>query len=181
MHVTLDLRRDDLKQTTHRLGILDREIRALRLNIEQETSDHQDVERILREELAEARAYALTHDDLQALIKASRQLGLAAQQFARSGSTKTNHAALHRDALSALAAKVQGAIDSGHTHPDTLLIEWLDREGQLWADEESANIRFLLLGGAVGNAHIRETLKLAKQQSEEIDQNHASILQEAAA
>ncbi|MCY1211805.1 hypothetical protein D9M72_235250 [compost metagenome] len=181
LHNSLDLRRTDLKNALQQLDARNRELRALRINIEQETSDHQAVERALREELAEARACALTWDDQQTLIKASRQLGVAAQQFARSGSTKTNHSAIHRDALSALATKVQAALDGGHVHPDTELIEWLDREGTFWADHETAEIRFLFAASPTDHAHIREVLQLARQQAEEIEQNHATILQEAAA
>ncbi|WP_330114895.1 hypothetical protein SA496_01105 [Pseudomonas sp. JS3066] len=173
--------RKDLINVEAQLDCRSREIRALRLNIEQETSDHQAVERALREELNAARAYALTWDDQQTLIKAVRQLGLAAQQFARSGSTKTNHAALHRDALSALAAKVQAAIDGGAVHPDTELIEWLDREATFWADHETGEIRFLFAASPNGHEHLRDVLQMAKQQAEEIEQNHATLLQEAAA
>ncbi|AYF88646.1 hypothetical protein D6Z43_16380 [Pseudomonas sp. DY-1] len=174
--------RKDLLNVEAQLDSRNREARALRLNIEQETSDHKAVERALREELTEARAYALTWDDQQTLIKATRQLGLAAQQFARSGSSKNNSAAIHRDALSALAAKVQAAIDSGHVHPDTELIEWLDREATVYGHgEEYVQMHFQLAADPTGYSHIRDVLKLAKQQSEEIEQNHAAILQEAAA
>ncbi len=159
----------------------DREIRSLRLNIEQEISDHQAFESDLQQELAAARASALTPEDLQALIKASRQLDLTAKLFDRSGSTKKNHSAIYRDALTAIAAKVQAVHQGQYIHPDTELIEWLDREGTFWADHETGEIRFMFAASPNGHPHIRDVLKLAKQQAEEIEQNHATTLQEAAA
>ncbi|MDH4873043.1 hypothetical protein [Pseudomonas sp. BN515] len=174
--------RGELAEALQRLDAREREIRALRINVEQETSDHQAFEQQLQQELAAARTFALTWDDQQTLIKAARQLGVAAQQFARTGSTKANHAALHRDALSALAAKVQAAIDGGHVHPDTELIEWLDRAASVYGHgEEYVQMNFQLAADPTGYNHIRDVLKLAKQQDEEIDQNHAATLQEAAA
>ncbi|MNG27235.1 hypothetical protein D3C84_1123300 [compost metagenome] len=77
---------------------------------------------------------------------------------------------------------MQAVHQGQYIHPDTELIEWLDREASLYGHgQEYVQMHFQLAADPTGYNHIRDVLKLAKQQAEEIEQKHASTLQEAAA
>lgn len=195
--------RSDLGEARDLLDARTREMAALRQSIEQETADHaatvaklrehmhfteNDRENVIRDLLAalqEESTKRLTSDDWLTLKLAAKQLGIAAHQIARSGTSKTNQAALAQSQVNTLAERVKAILDQpprlceydyqGIT--DTDLIEWLDREATVDFDLETCTLRFASYpAGEAGINHVRELLTKAKTDSDDIDQHGAEAL-----
>lgn len=198
--------RADLGEARDLLDARTREMAALRQSIEQETADHaatlaklrehmhfaeNDRENVIRDLLAdlqEESSKRLTSDDWLTLKLAAKQLGIAAHQVARSGTSKTNQAALAQAQINALAERVKAILDQpprlceydyqGIT--DTDLIEWLDREATVDFDLETCTLRFASYpAGETGIEHVRDLLTKAKTDSDDIDQHGAEALRRA--
>lgn len=198
--------RSTLGETRDLLDARTREMAALRQSIEQETADHaatlaklrehmhfteNDRENVIRDLLAalqEESSKRLTSDDWLTLKLAAKQLGIAAHQVARSGTSKTNQAALAQAQINALAERVKAILDQpprlceydyqGIT--DTDLIEWLDRTAVtgINPDEGLATITFNAYGSELPE-HLRDLLTKAKVDSDDIDRHGAEALRRA--
>ncbi|WP_457978119.1 hypothetical protein L0Y47_21555 [Ectopseudomonas composti] len=192
--------RADLGEARDLLDARTREMAALRQSIELETADHaatlaklrehmhfaeNDRENVIRDLLAalnEETAKRLTSDDWLTLKLAAKQLGIAAHQVARSGTSKTNQPALAQAQINALAERVKAILDQpprlcdydyqGIT--DTDLIEWLDRTAVtgINPDEGLATITFNAYGSELPE-HLRDLLTKAKADSDERNQRTA--------
>ncbi|WP_417312226.1 hypothetical protein [Ectopseudomonas khazarica] len=195
--------RSDLGEARDLLDARTREMAALRQSIAQETADHaatvaklrehmhfaeNDRENVIRDLLAalqEETSKRLTSDDWLTLKLAAKQLGIAAHQIARSGTSKTNQAALAQSQVNALAERTKAILDQpprlceydyqGIT--DTDLIEWLDRTAVtgINPDEGQATITFNAYGSELPE-HLRDLLTKAKVDSDDIDQHGAEAL-----
>ncbi|WP_416311142.1 hypothetical protein [Pseudomonas sp. W03] len=158
------------------LDCRDREITALRANIRIEADDNAAVIRELHDRLASVEP--LTEEDRTTLHGIAGKLTLAADTFA--GMRAHDHARLAR-AFAAYATDLANRpAPTQHRHPDTELIEWLDREATAHTELEYGELRFLLAGKPEGYNHIRDLLRDAMEQSNEIEQNHQVTLEASA-
>ncbi|GBL59218.1 hypothetical protein PCLA_13f0064 [Pseudomonas citronellolis] len=168
--------RDEREETQRLLDCRTREIAALRANIQIEADDHAAVVRDLHRRLANTTT--LTAEDRALLQGIAAKLTLAADTW--SGLRVNDHAAAARayaDYATELAAR---AGLEQHEHPDTELIEWLDREATAHTELEYGELRFMLAGKTDGYSHIRDLLRDAMQQSLEIQENHQATLEATA-
>ena len=71
-----------------------------------------------------------------------------------------------------VALEHSAATPAHFEHPDTTLIEWLDKEASYNGDEESAELRFPVTSPQDGFEHLRDVLRLAirQQQAQEAGQ-----------
>ncbi|MER0040576.1 hypothetical protein [Pseudomonas sp. MGal98] len=106
-------------------------------------------------------AKALTGEDLLTLKLAARQLAIAAKAHTRSGSNKPNQAELAQQALKEIIGRVSAAVDEV-THPDTDLINWLQKHGTFTSGVATAHIRFPFLPIELGAKSFRDLIKHAK-------------------
>nr|WP_288454630.1 hypothetical protein [uncultured Pseudomonas sp.] len=106
-------------------------------------------------------AKALTGEDLLTLNLAARQLGLAAKAHARSGTNKPNQAELAQHALKEIVARVSGAGDDV-IHPDTELLNWLQKHGDFLPCLATASVRFPWRPTEIGTKSFRELIKHAQ-------------------
>lgn len=125
------------------------------------------------------RANPFTTDDQVVLLAITNKLQLAASTF--DGLHSPDHARLARSlqthALN-MAERLRIALTySAETparfeHPDTELIEWLDKEASYNADEEHGELRFPVTSPHTGFEHVRDLLRLAirQQQTQEAGQ-----------
>lgn len=167
-----------------------REMATLRQCIEQETAEHEatmaklkkhmhftenDRENVIRdllEELQHVNANRLTTDDWLNLKLAAKQLGIAAHQHARSGSAKTNQPAQAQACITALAERVKTILDqpprlcamAEYCITDTDIIEWLNTNGDYFAELETGSVRFDVNSPEDGFEHLRDVLLMAIQQ-----------------
>ena len=130
----------------------------------------------LQDEAEQLMPRALNDDDLTHLGKALALLASEAKRIQKTGSNKVNRAQLVHQHLSALHAR---ATASDWRHPDTELIEWLDRAATVHTELEYAELRFLLAGKPEGYDHIRDLFRHAMEQDAEIEQNHQAALEAA--
>lgn len=184
--------RSQLGEARDLLDARTREMATLRQCIEQETADHaaamarlkqqmhfaendrENVIRDLLEELQHETANRLTTDDWLNLKLAAKQLGIAAHQHARSGSAKTNQAAQAQACISAMAERIKAILDQpkrtcqmcDHGITDTDIIEWLNTNGDYWAEIDNATLRFDVNSPEEGFEHLRDVLTLAIQQKQ---------------
>lgn len=171
--------RDERLDALDKLDKSLRETVALRRKIQAEADDHAEVERGLLQRLAAAAPF---NDEDQATLQAiAAKLELAADTFAGIG--VGDHARFARQlaqhALN-MAQRLQAAAANTLPHPDSELIEWLDKEATLNFDLESATLRFFCPPGSEINTYtIRTLLRQAKADSEQIDQNYTANLEAA--
>lgn len=158
------------------LDCRNREITALRANIRIEADDNAAVIRELHERLASVEP--LTEEDRATLHGIAGKLTLAAGTFA--GMRAHDHARLARAFASYATDLANRPATAQHRHPDTELIEWLDREATVHTELEYGELRFLLAGKPEGYNHIRDLLRDAMEQSTEIEQNHQVTLEASA-
>lgn len=150
------------------------QLTSLRGHMHEQENDREGIIRDLLEELQHEAANRLTNDDWLNLKLAAKQLGVAANQFDRSGSNKVNQAAQARTFITALAERVKTLLDqpprlcgmAEHGITDTALIEWLDRNATYNADNECAELRFAVNSPLDGVEHVREALTLAVKQQQ---------------
>ncbi|TXI34747.1 MAG: hypothetical protein E6Q69_03085 [Aquipseudomonas alcaligenes] len=173
-------KRDQLTELQQRLDILAREAATLRRNIQAEADDHAEVERGLLQRLAAAAP--LSDEDEATLQAIAGKLELAASTFAGLGSG--DHARYARQLAQHainMAQRLHAAAANALPHPDSELIDWLDQEGSVDFDLETATIRFLCApADEQGISSLRALLRQAKADSEEIDRNHTAALEAAA-
>lgn len=131
----------------------------------------------LQDEAELLMARALNDDDLTHLHKALALLSSEAKRIQKTGSNKVNRAQLVHQHLASLHSRASA---SDWRHPDTELIEWLDRAATVHTELEYAELRFLLAGKPEGYDHIRDMLRHAMEQDAEIEQNHQAALEAAA-
>jgi hypothetical protein len=122
------------------------------------------------------RANPFTTDDQVVLLAITSKLQLAASTF--DGLHSPDHARLARSlqthALN-MAERLRIALTySAETparfeHPDTALIEWLNKEASYNADEESAELRFPVTSPHAGFEHVRDVLRLAIRQQQALE------------
>lgn len=104
-------RTTDLVETNRLLDSREAALAKLRQCLREEQSDHDKLITQLREALNREIANRLTHDDWLTLKLATKQLGVTAHQFAKSGSSKTNQAALAQARINDMANRVKEALD----------------------------------------------------------------------
>ncbi|MDG9925465.1 MULTISPECIES: hypothetical protein [unclassified Pseudomonas] len=203
----LQAKRDRLIDALRQLDTLTRELTTLRRNSTAESDEHENQLRQLREQMAfaendrenvirdllaalqEETSKRLTTADWHTLQAAAKQLGTAAYQFTRSGSTKTNQAAVAQANINALAARVKAILDQPERTcsmadspiTDTDLIEWLHDEAHFFCDGEHGEFRFQLLGAVDSDSHARDLLRKAMEDSDQLAHNHAESLRSALA
>ncbi|MDP3848596.1 MAG: hypothetical protein Q8R10_19430 [Pseudomonas sp.] len=125
------------------------------------------------------RANPFTTDDQAVLGAIASKLELAASTF--DGLKSPEHArfarALQQNALNMIerlriALEYSAAPPAHFEHPDTALIEWLDKEASYHGDLETGELRFLVTSPADGFEHVRDVLRLAihQQQTHEAGQ-----------
>jgi hypothetical protein len=135
----------------------------LRQSLIEEQRDHGEVERGLLNRLATA--CRLTAEDHAVLIAIATKLSLAADTFA--GLNAHDHARTSRlfqaQALD-MAERIQKALANQQPHPDTEIIEWLNTNGDYWAEIDNATLRFDVNSPEEGFEHLRDVLNLAIQQ-----------------
>ena len=125
------------------------------------------------------RTNPFTADDQAVLSAIASKLELAASTF--DGLKSPDHArfsrTLQQNALNMIerlrvALEHSAATPAHFEHPDTTLIEWLDKEASYNGDEESAELRFPVTSPQDGFEHLRDVLRLAirQQQAQEAGQ-----------
>ncbi len=157
------------------------QIAALKREMHAAENDREGVIRDLTAALLDEYAKRLQQDDWLNLKLAAKQLGQAAQQFTRSGSTKTNQAAIAQASINALADRVKAIVDqpprlcehATDAITDTDLIEWLDREATYNGELEYGELRFNVVLPVYGFEHARDVLTLAVKQQRQRDYGQA--------
>ena len=119
------------------------------------------------------RANPFTENDQTVLSAIANKLELAASTF--DGLNSPDHARLARSlqthALN-MAERLRTALEHSAAtpahfeHPDTTLIEWLNKEASYNANEESAELRFPVTSPHTGFEHVRDVLRLAIRQQQ---------------
>lgn len=150
------------------------QLAKLRTHMHFTENDREGVIRDLLEELQHETTNRLTTDDWLNLKLAAKQLGIAAHQHARSGSTKTNQPAQAQACITALAERVKNILDqpprlcamADYCITDTDIIEWLNTNGDYWAEIDNATLRFDVNSPEEGFEHLRNVLTLAIQQKQ---------------
>jgi hypothetical protein len=172
--------RAELTSSLRQLDSRERELATLRRNIQAEADDHAEVERGLLQRLAAAAP--LSDEDEATLQAIAGKLELAASTFAGLGSG--DHARYARQLAQHainMAQRLHAAAANALPHPDSELIDWLDQEGSVDFDLETATIRFLCApADEQGISSLRALLRQAKADSEEIYRNHTAALEAAA-
>lgn len=167
-------------ETAALLDSRNREIRALRLNIQAEAEEHAEVERGLLQRLHAATP--MTDEDAATLQAIASKLEQAAATFAILSSHDHARYAhnLSRHAGN-IAARIQASLSNTQPHPDSELIDWLDAEASIASDLETTSLRFLCAPNTHTEARsVRQILRQAKADSDEISRNHAASLEAAA-
>lgn len=154
---------------------INRQLDTLRTALHQEQAEHNTIVQDLLDELQRERGNSLTLDDCQALRRAARFLGHAADTVRKSGSTKTNQAAEAQSQVAGIADRLHTALtapklmaqmaDSCIT--DTDMIEWLEREAVANGEHEQVVLYFPVVMPEAGLPTLRDILQLA------IEQHHA--------
>lgn len=168
--------RSTLGETRDLLDSLTREAMTLRNNIKAEAEDHAKVERGLLNRLAAAAP--LSDEDHAVLVAASSKLELAAGTFAGLGSHDHARCSRHLQAqVLDMAERIKKAHANAQPHPDSELIEWLDLNAVtgINPDEGLATITFNAYGSQLPE-HLRTLLRMAKADSDDIDQHGAEAL-----
>ncbi|WP_312957288.1 hypothetical protein [Stutzerimonas nitrititolerans] len=157
---------------------INRQLDTLRTALHQEQAEHNTIVQDLLDELQRERGNSLTLEDCQALRRAARLLGHAADTVRKSGTNKTNQAAeaqsqvtdiadrLHT-ALTALTAPKLMAQMADSCITDTDMIEWLEREAVANGEHEQVVLYFPVVMPEAGLQTLRDILQLA------IEQHHA--------
>jgi len=145
---------------------------TLRTAFHQEQAEHNTIVQDLLDELQRERGNSLTLDDCQALRRAARLLGHAADQVRKTGTTKTNLAAEAQSHVNAIAERLHAALaapklmaqmaDSCIT--DTDMIEWLESEAIANGEEEQVTLYFPVAMPEEGLPTLRDILQLAIEQ-----------------
>lgn len=153
-----------------------RELMALRANVRIEGDEHTATVRDLHRRLASAGG--ISEEDRATLQAVAEKLLLAANTWAGLRAHDQAQAARIFSAYVAeLAERCPSALQD---HPDTDLIEWLDREASFNADFECAELRFMVTTNPEGHTHIRDVIRRAMRQAEEIEQGHQATLEASA-
>jgi len=149
-----------------------RQLDTLRTALHQEQAEHNTIVQDLLDELQRERGNSLTLDDCQALRRAARLLGYAAETTRKSGSAKTNHAAEAQSQVTDIADRLHAALtapklmaqmaDSCIT--DTDMIEWLEREAVANGEHEQVVLYFPVVMPEAGLPTLRDILQLAIEQ-----------------
>lgn len=172
----LEQRRDERDEAQRLLDCRTRELLALRANVRIEGDEHTATVRGLHLRLA--RASEISEEDRATLQAATAKLSLAAETWDGLRAYKHAHAARTlSDYLAQLAERAQPNLQD---HPDTELIEWLDREASFNADFECAELRFMVTTNPEGHTHVRDVIRRAMRQAEEIEQGHQATLEATA-
>lgn len=119
------------------------------------------------------RANPFTDDDQAVLLAISSKLQLAATTFdglraddhARFARTLQTHAINMAERLR-IALTYSAETPAHLEHPDTTLIEWLDKEASYHGNEETGELRFLVTSPTQGFEHVRDVLRLAIHQQQ---------------
>lgn len=171
-----DQRRDERDEAQRRLDCRTRELMALRTNVRIEGDEHASTVRDLHRRLVASQE--LSEQDKSTLAAISASLILAADTWAGLRAHKQAQAARTFSAyLSDLAERCPS---HSQDHPDTELIEWLDREASFNADFECAELRFMVTTNPEGHAHVRDVIRRAMRQAKEIEQGHQATLEASA-
>lgn len=178
---SLAKRTADLIETNRKLDAREGALSKLRQCLREEQCDHDNVTKQLREDLNHEVANRLTHDDWLMLKLAAKQLGIVSGQFTKSGSSKTNQAALAQSRINDIASRIKEALDelprlrsaAEHGISDTDLIEWLDKEATFAGELEYGQLRFSVVSPPAGFEHTRDVLTLAVQQQRQRDYGQA--------
>lgn len=119
------------------------------------------------------RANPFSEGDQAVLSAIASELELAASTF--DGLKSPDHArfrrTLQQNALNMIerlrAALAYSAATPAHfEHPDTALIEWLNKEASYHGNEETGELRFLVTSPTEGFEHVRDVLRLAIRQQQ---------------
>lgn len=167
---------EELAETQRLLDCRNREIRTLRDNIRIEADDNAAVIRELHDRLTSTQP--LTEEDRATLHGIAAKLTIAANTFA--GVRAHDHARLARSFAAYATEMANRPAPALQRHPDTELIEWLDREASFNADFECAELRFMVTTSPEGHDHIRDVIRRAMNQAEEIEQGHQATLEASA-
>src|SRR5690606_34334829 len=148
---------------------------TLRTALHQEQAEHNTIVQDLLDELQRVRGNSLTLDDCQALRRAARLLGYAAETTRKSGLARTNHAAEAQSQVTDISDRLHTALtapklmaqmaDSCIT--DTDMIEWLEREAACHSEFETCEVRFPVAMPEEALPSLRDILQLV------IEQHHA--------
>ncbi|MCP1647261.1 hypothetical protein [Pseudomonas nitroreducens] len=150
-----------------------RELMALRANVRIEGDEHTATVRDLHRRLASAGG--ISEEDRATLQAVAEKLLLAANTWAGLRAHDQAQAARIFSAYVAeLAERCPSALQDP---PDTDLIEWLDREASFNADFECAELRFMVTTNPEGHTHLRDVIRRAMRQAEEIEQGHQATLE----
>lgn len=172
----LDKRRNDLTEARRLLDCRTRELMALRANVRIEGDEHTATVRDLHRRLASAGG--ISEEDRATLQAVAEKLLLAANTWA---GLRAHDQAQAARIFSAYVAELAVRYPSPlREHPDTDLIEWLDREASFNADFECAELRFMVTTNPEGHAHVRDVIRRAMRQAEEIEQGHQATLEASA-
>ncbi len=166
----------ELRRMLAREEQLSQSIRArldtLRTALHQEQAEHNTIVQDLLDELQRVRGNSLTLDDCQALRRAARLLGHAADTVRKSGTTKANQAAEAQGQVTDIADRLHTALtapklmaqmaDSCIT--DTDMIEWLESEAIANGEEEQVTLYFPVAMPEEGLPTLRDILQLAIEQ-----------------
>ncbi|QEY75773.1 hypothetical protein [Pseudomonas denitrificans (nom. rej.)] len=172
----LDQRRDERDEAQRLLDCRTRELMALRANVRIEGDEHTATVRDLLRQLASAGG--LSEEDRATLQAVAEKLLLAANTWA---GLRANDQAQAARIFSAYVAELAQRCPSPlQDHPDTELIEWLDREASFHADFECAELRFMVTTSPEGHTHVRDVIRRAMRQAEEIEQGHQATLEASA-
>lgn len=172
----LDQRRDERDEAQRLLDCRTRELMALRANFRIEGDEHTATVRDLLRRLAGAGG--ISEEDRATLQAVAEKLSLAANTWA--GLRANDHAQAARIFSAYVSELAERSPSAPHEHPDTELIEWLDREASFNADFECAELRFMVTTNPEGHPHVRDVIRRAMNQAEEIEQGHQATLEASA-
>lgn len=153
-----------------------RELVALRANVQIEGDEHTATVRDLHRRLASAGG--ISEEDRPTLQAVAEKLLLAANTW--TGLRAHDQAQAARIFSAYVAELAERRPSALQDHPDTDLIEWLDREASFNADFEYAELRFMVTTDPEGHTHVRDVIRRAMRQAEEIEQGHHATLEASA-
>ncbi|MTZ15079.1 hypothetical protein GNE00_15105 [Pseudomonas sp. JL972] len=150
------------------------QLNTLRTALHQEQAEHNTIVQDLLDELQRQRGN-FTLYDCQALRRAARLLGHAADMVRKSGTTKTNQAAEAQSQVTDIADRLHTILTAPKLMAqmaescitDTDMIEWLEREATYHGEPETGELRFPVVTPEAGLPSLRDILQLA------IEQHHA--------
>lgn len=181
---SLAKRTADLIETNRKLDARETALSKLRQCLREEQCDHDNVTKQLREDLNREIANRLTLDDWLMLKLAAKQLGIFSHQFTKSGSSKTNQAALAQSRIHDIASRVKEALDELPplrvlTEPgisDSMLVEWLNNNAEIWGTPDCLQFKLVMGNPPEQPEHLREVLIEIIQQKQRDTQTAGNVI-----